>query len=270
MTEKNNQQMKHGSESLEMDDKDNSFTSERRNSKKPSSVKNSISSKSQKDSFLDNEKTVRPKTSRPVKFSSTVHICLILSRDELRHLDLYWKPSEYAAFKHDAVQELRVHLTSQGITAKEAIFQMYQPHDHERIEWMRQYQDLETEKELDDTDKESNSTRSPSVGDNDSCDSDNIYTSDEDDKIQDNKRQSNRLSSTKTEPPDNTGNSSDEDDNALRPIVLTSDSLSSLKREGDKNKGGEKLGQHNSKNSNSNRPHGWALPWLSTKKSEKV
>lgn len=262
--------MKHGSESLEMDNTDNSCSSERRNSKKPSSMKNLHSSMSQKDSFVDNENTRRSKTARPVKFSSTVHICLILSRDELRHLDLYWKPSEYAGFKHDAVQELRAHLTSQGITAKEAIFQMYQPHDHERIEWMRQYQELEREKEMDDTDKESNSTRSPSVGDNDSCDSDNIYTSDEDDKIQDNKRQGNRLSSTKTEPSDNMGDSSDEDDNAFRPIVLTADSLSSLKRDGDKNKVGEKLDQHNNNNSNSNRPHGWALPWSSTKKTEKV
>ena len=42
-------------------------------------------------------------------------------------------------FKHDAVNELRAHLTARGITAKEAIFELYQPHDHERKQWLAEY-----------------------------------------------------------------------------------------------------------------------------------
>lgn len=76
-----------------------------------------------------------------MKFSTTVHICLVLSRTEMKPLmnDLFWKAEEYVRFKHDAVNELRAHLTSRGITAKEAIFELYQPHDHERKQWLAEY-----------------------------------------------------------------------------------------------------------------------------------
>lgn len=76
-----------------------------------------------------------------MKFSTTVHICLVLSRTEMKPLmnDLFWKAEEYVRFKHDAVNELRAHLISRGITAKEAIFELYQPHDHERKQWLAEY-----------------------------------------------------------------------------------------------------------------------------------
>ena len=101
----------------------------------------------------------RPKDTRTMRFSSTVHICLIPSRDELKMQgnELFWKPEDYVTFKHDAVHELRVHLTANGITAKEAIFQLYQPHDIERNQWMKEYEKGELEKEGE-TDRESSST----------------------------------------------------------------------------------------------------------------
>ena len=101
----------------------------------------------------------RPKDTRTMRFSSTVHICLIPSRDELRIQinELFWKPEDYVTFKHDAVHELRVFLTANGITAKEAIFQLYQPHDHERLQWMKEFEEREREKESE-TDRESSST----------------------------------------------------------------------------------------------------------------
>eukprot|EP00596_Hydrurales_sp_CCMP1899_P002614 CAMPEP_0119037146 /NCGR_PEP_ID=MMETSP1177-20130426/5315_1 /TAXON_ID=2985 /ORGANISM="Ochromonas sp, Strain CCMP1899" /LENGTH=270 /DNA_ID=CAMNT_0006997993 /DNA_START=91 /DNA_END=903 /DNA_ORIENTATION=- len=265
MNLRNQQPVKQGSE---MDNKDHSYSSGRRNSRSSSKMPSCMKHMNDIDSFRNKEK--KSKISGPVKFSSTVHICLILSRDELKHLDLYWKPSEYSGFKYDAVQELRAHLISQGITAKEAIFQMYQPHEHERIEWMKQYEEAERDKEMDDTDEESNSssppsrTSSPSSSeshDNDSCDSDNVYNSDEDDKIQDNARHDKKLSSMKTETSDNIDISSDEEDSVLRPNFIKADSLDLIKCTSRKTD----VVQHNSKRSNSNRTHGWALPWSSRK-----
>jgi hypothetical protein len=86
----------------------------------------------------------RPKDTRSMRFSSTVHICLIPSRDELRQqmVELFWKPEDYVTFKHDAVHELRVYLTANGITAKEAIFQLYQPHEHERVQWTKELEEF--------------------------------------------------------------------------------------------------------------------------------
>lgn len=242
--------------------------------KKQTSTNNLLSSMTASNSCSRKEKNLISKISRTVKFANTVHICLILSREELRHLDLYWKPAEYAGFKHDAVQELRAHLTSQGISAKEAIFQMYQPHDEERIEWMKQFQESQRERYLDDTDKESNSTRSPSVGENDSCDScdlDNLDNSDEeDDKIhKDNVDGLKKHSSMKTEDSDDICNS--DDDNTNDDMLGSPQTNSSMKVIPDTSKGVEKLVQYNSKNTSSNRrvssaAHGWALPWSSTKK----
>lgn len=118
------------------------------------------------------------KEARTMRFSSTVHICLVLSRAEMKPLmtDLFWKAEEYVRFKHDAVNELRSHLTTNGITAKEAIFELYQPHEHERQQWLAEFDDLH---KLEDTDEDSFSTQSPS--DNEFlCDIDDTYNSDDD------------------------------------------------------------------------------------------
>jgi hypothetical protein len=84
------------------------------------------------------ERLMRPKDTRTLRFSSTVHVCLIHCRGDLKHLfgDLFWKSEDYAVFKNEAVHELRIYLTAHGITAKEAIFQLYQPQDAERDQWM--------------------------------------------------------------------------------------------------------------------------------------
>ena len=124
-----------------------------------------------------------PAETRTLRFSSTVNICLVLSRAELKPLmaDIFWKPEEYAKFKMDAVNELRAHLSANGITAKEAIFELYQPHEHERAQWLAQFH--ESERRTADTDAESYSTASPSItGDEELCDLDEIYDSEEDDE----------------------------------------------------------------------------------------
>ena len=121
---------------------------------------------------------------RKLRFSSTVNICLVLSRAELKPLmaEIFWKPEEYAKFKMDAVNELRAHLSANGISAKEAIFELYQPHEHERAQWLAQFH--ESEKRTEDTDAESYSTASPSVtGDEELCDLDEIYDSEEDGEL---------------------------------------------------------------------------------------
>lgn len=129
------------------------------------------------------EEESKPVEIRTMRFSSVVHICLVLSRTELKPLmsDLFWNPEEYVKFKMDAVSELRAHLTANGISAKEAIFELYQPHEHERAQWLAQFHECEQRKE--DTDAESSSTKSPSsIGDEDLCDLDDIYDSDDDDE----------------------------------------------------------------------------------------
>lgn len=81
-----------------------------------------------------------------MRFSSTVHICLIPSRNELmpQLVELFWTSDDYVKFKNDAVSELRTYLTSNGTTAKEAIFKLYQPPDEERRAWMREYEGCRT------------------------------------------------------------------------------------------------------------------------------
>jgi hypothetical protein len=76
-----------------------------------------------------------------MRFSSTVKICLIPCRKELmpQIIELFWTSDDYINFKNDAVSELRSHLISNGITAKEAIFRLYQPSDEERKAWIREY-----------------------------------------------------------------------------------------------------------------------------------
>ena len=100
-----------------------------------------------------------------MKFSTTVHICLVLSRTEMKPLmnDLFWKAEEYVRFKHDAVNELRAHLTARGITAKEAIFELYQPHDHERKQWLAEYTSSLRNKSC--TDEDTSGTSSQDSGD---------------------------------------------------------------------------------------------------------
>lgn len=118
------------------------------------------------------------KGARIMRFSSTVHICLVLSRAEMKPLlpDLFWKAEEYVRFKHDAVSELRSHLTVNGITAKEAIFDLYQPQDHERELWLAEFDDSHKHEG---TDEDSFSTQSPT--DNDFlCDIDDTYITDDD------------------------------------------------------------------------------------------
>lgn len=76
-----------------------------------------------------------------MRFSATVKICLIPCRKELmpQILELFWTSDDYIKFKNAAVSELRSHLTANGITAKEAIFRLYQPSDEERKAWIREY-----------------------------------------------------------------------------------------------------------------------------------
>lgn len=126
----------------------------------------------------DSHETKERKEAKTMRFSSTVHICLVLSRAEMKPLmsELFWKAEEYVRFKHDAVSELRTHLTANGITAKEAIFELYQPHEHERQQWLAE---TEGTSRAEDTDEDSFSTQSP--GDNEAlCDIDDTYSSDED------------------------------------------------------------------------------------------
>jgi hypothetical protein len=92
----------------------------------------------------ESDKARRPKDTRTMRFSSTVHICLIPSRTELKPLvpELFWKCDDYGIFKSDAVNELRNYLTANGITAKEAIFRLYQPHEDERKQWSKDVTEL--------------------------------------------------------------------------------------------------------------------------------
>jgi hypothetical protein len=73
------------------------------------------------------------KSKRTMRFSSTVHVCLVPTRDELRTIfdELYFRAEDFAIFKKDAVMELRELLTRLGISSKEAIRLMYQPNVEE-------------------------------------------------------------------------------------------------------------------------------------------
>ena len=80
------------------------------------------------------EKLLRPKEQRNIRFSSTVHVCLIPTRQEMKMTidELFWKPCDYNTFKMEAVAELKALLTSQGLTPKQAITELYQPNDQDR------------------------------------------------------------------------------------------------------------------------------------------
>jgi len=76
----------------------------------------------------------RPKDARRhMRFSSTVHVCLVPTRAELLHIvdELYFRADDFAAFKQDAVLELREVLTRLGLSSKQAINLMYQPQPDE-------------------------------------------------------------------------------------------------------------------------------------------
>lgn len=129
------------------------------------------------------DKALRPKDTRTMRFSSTVHICLIPSRTELKHLiaELFWRSEDYGIFKGDAVNELRTYLTANGISAKEAIFRLYQPHEEERKQWRKEYfspidRDGETDK-----DESSHSSVSSNPDADDQEESETAYRSDDDD-----------------------------------------------------------------------------------------
>ena len=129
----------------------------------------------------ESDKAMRPKDTRTMRFSSTVHICLIPSRTELKVVidDLFWRSEDYGIFKGDAVNELRTYLTAHGITAKEAIFKLYQPHEEERRQWCKEHQaamDAESE-----TDREESSHTSEStIADDDDQGLETIYRSEDD------------------------------------------------------------------------------------------
>ena len=128
----------------------------------------------------DAERAAKFQDARTLRFSSTVHICLVLSRTELKPLlgDLFWKPEECAKFKHDAVSELRAHLSANGISAKEAIFELYQPHDHERMQWLAKFDESEKRK----LEKLLSVSPSLSAKSDDLCDLDEGYNSEDDDE----------------------------------------------------------------------------------------
>ena len=133
---------------------------------------------------------IENKPTRNAKFSSTVHICLVLSRTEMKPLmsDLFWKAEEYAKFKNDAISELRAHLTANGITAKEAIFDMYQPHDLEREQWLAEYGNSTKS----DSDSDSDSTQTVSDTDDEYLhDLDDVLNIDEDEELRNAKKMAN-------------------------------------------------------------------------------
>lgn len=84
----------------------------------------------------DLERSLKPKDTRTMRFSSTVHVCLIPTRNELRPSmdEMFWKSDDYNVFKTEAVQELKAVLQSLGLTAKQAITTLYQPSERDRME----------------------------------------------------------------------------------------------------------------------------------------
>eukprot|EP01041_Mallomonas_annulata_P009746 gene9746-20269_t len=64
-----------------------------------------------------------------LRFSSTVYVLLIPSRQEISAYssNLYWSDGNYSSFKKEAVDEIRAVIQSKKCTAKEAIQLLYQP-----------------------------------------------------------------------------------------------------------------------------------------------
>ena len=147
----------------------------------------------------ESDKAMRPKDTRTMRFSSTVHICLIPSRTELKVVidELFWRSEDYGIFKGDAVNELRTYLTAHGITAKEAIFKLYQPHEEERKQWCKENQAFMDAESETDREESSNTSESASADDDDQ----NVYRSEDDSepKFGDDVEGLNRFSGLKTD-----------------------------------------------------------------------
>ena len=64
---------------------------------------------------------------RNMRFSTTVHVCLVPTRQELETVMdcLYFTAEDFSQFKKDAVFELREVITRFGIGSKQAIKLMY-------------------------------------------------------------------------------------------------------------------------------------------------
>ena len=88
-------------------------------------------------SMSDLQAALRPKAKgkRRARFSSTVHVCLVPTRQELHNIvdDLYFRSDDFTTFKREAVLELREILTRLGITSKQAIQYLYQPQQEDEI-----------------------------------------------------------------------------------------------------------------------------------------
>jgi hypothetical protein len=87
-------------------------------------LKSSLSS-----SYLRGLGERKPVDNRKLRFSSTVKVCLILSRPELKMYfdDLYWRGDICNSFKEEALAELKLFMAQNKCTAKQAIFRLYQP-----------------------------------------------------------------------------------------------------------------------------------------------
>ena len=95
------------------------------------------------------------KKKRHMRFSSTVHVCLVPTRMEMNNIfdDLYFRPEDFSTFKREAVTELREVLTRLGITSKQAIKLMYQPEvEEETKESLSRAQDYTVGPSLSDDD----------------------------------------------------------------------------------------------------------------------
>lgn len=109
----------------------------RQNSPVPGVTPRKLRSAMSLSNLSEMEKLLRPKEQRNIRFSATVHVCLIPTRQEMKMTidELFWKPCDYNTFKTEAVAELKALLTSHGLTPKQAITQLYQPNDQDREEY---------------------------------------------------------------------------------------------------------------------------------------
>ena len=80
-------------------------------------------------SMADLRSAYQERKKRTMRFSSTVHVCLVPTREEMKSIfdELYFRAEDFQIFKREAVTELREVLTRLGITSKQAIKLMYQP-----------------------------------------------------------------------------------------------------------------------------------------------
>ena len=119
-------------EEMETEVGDNDFQLEKTN--KGANTPGKLRSALSLSNLSEMEKMLRPKEQRNIRFSATVHVCLIPTRQEMKLTidELFWKPGDYNTFKMEAVAELKAFLTSHGLTPKQAITELYQPNDQDR------------------------------------------------------------------------------------------------------------------------------------------